>query len=79
MTQAAETANRAATFQPQTSDYELPMIAVAGVCAFLYVDPATRTVRVSINLDDVEPWLLRDSGRSVPLQIIVQDQVVFEG
>ncbi|MCE7011706.1 hypothetical protein LWC34_54175 [Kibdelosporangium philippinense] len=77
---AADAANRAATFEPMTNEDERPTITVAGVHAALYVDPASQQVRVSIDLDDTEPWLLRnDKDRTVPLRICVQGDVTFEG
>jgi hypothetical protein len=76
----ADTANRAATFEPMTNEDERPTITVAGVHVALYVDPASRQVRVSIDLDDTEPWLLRnDKDSTVPLRICVQGDVTFEG
>lgn len=54
------------------------MITVAGVSAFLYVDAATNTVRVSIDLDEAAPWLQR-KDRTVPLQVDVQDTTVYKG
>ena len=76
----ADTANRAATFDPMTNEDERPTITVAGVHVALYVDPASRQVRVSIDLDDTEPWLLRnDKDSTVPLRICVQGDVTFEG
>lgn len=76
----ADTANRAATFEPMTNEDERPTITVAGVHVTLYVDPASRQVRVSIDLDDTEPWLQRnDKDSTVPLRICVQGDVTFEG
>lgn len=76
----AATANRAATFDPMKASYERPTITVAGVHVALYVDAASRKVRVSIDLDETEPWLLRDDNDdSVPLRICVQGNVVFDG
>lgn len=76
----ADTANRAAIFEPMTNEDERPTITVAGVHVALYVDPASRQVRVSIDLDDTEPWLLRnDKDSTVPLRICVQGDVTFEG
>jgi len=76
----ADTANRAATFESMTNEDERPTITVAGVHVALYVDPASRQVRVSIDLDDTEPWLLRnDKDSTVPLRICAQGDVTFEG
>lgn len=76
----ADTANRAATFEPMTNEDERPTITVAGVHVALYVDPASRQVRVSIDLDDTESWLLRNEKDStVPLRVCVQGDVTFEG
>lgn len=43
----ADTANRAATFESMKNEDERPTITVAGVHVALYVDPASRQVRVS--------------------------------
>lgn len=76
----ADTANHAASFDPMTAVEERPTITVAGVHVALYVDPASRQVRVSIDLDDTEPWLVRnDKHSTVPLRICVQGDVVFDG
>lgn len=76
----AENANRTAFFEPMTNKDERPRITVAGVHVALDVDPASRQVRVSIDLDDTEPWLLRnDKDNTVPLRICVQGVVTFEG
>lgn len=76
----ADTANRAATFEPMTNEDERPTITVAGVHVALYVDPASREVRVSVDLDDTVSWLLRnDKYSTVPLRICVQGNVTFEG
>jgi hypothetical protein len=76
----ADTANRASTFEPMTNEDERPTITVAGVHVTLYVDPASRQVRVSIDLDDTEPWLQRnDRDSTVPLRICIQGDVTFEG
>ncbi|GAA1029223.1 MULTISPECIES: hypothetical protein [Amycolatopsis] len=76
----AGTANRAAIFEPMTNEDERPTITVAGVHVALYVDPASRQVRVSIDLDDTESWLLRnDKDSTVPLRVCVQGDVTFEG
>lgn len=76
----ADTANRTATFEPMMNEDEWPTITVAGVHVALYVDPSSRQVRVSIDLDDTEPWLLRnDKETTVPLRICVQGDVTFEG
>ena len=77
---AADTANRAATFEPMTNEDERPTITVAGVHVAVYVDPASQQVRVSIDLDDTESWLLRnDKDSTVPLRICVQSALTFEG
>jgi len=77
---AADTANRAATFEPMTNEDERPTITVAGVHVAVYVDPASQQVRVSIDLDDTESWLLRnDKASTVPLRICVQGALTFEG
>ena len=76
----ADTANRAATFEPMTNKDERPTITVAGVHVALYVDPASRQVRVSVDLDDTESWLLRnDKDSRVPMRICIQGVVTFEG
>lgn len=49
------------------------------VSTSLYVDPASRQVRVSIDLEDTEPWLLRnDKDSTVPMRIYIQGVVTFE-
>jgi hypothetical protein len=80
LSSVADAANRAAIFEPMTNEDERPTITVAGVHVALYVDPASRQVRVSIDLDDTESWLLRnDKDSTVPLRICVQGDVTFEG
>lgn len=76
----ADMASRSAFLEPMTNEDERPTITVAGVHVALYVDPASRQVRVSVDLDDTAPWLvLYDDHRTVPLQICVQPLVVFDG
>ena len=76
----ADMANRSAYLEPMTNEDERPTITVAGVHVALYVDPASRQVRVSVDLDDTVPWLVRNNDhRTVPLQISVQGLVVFDG
>jgi hypothetical protein len=63
-----------------TAAEERPTITVADVHVALYVDPASRQVCVSIDLDDTEPRVVRnDKHSTVPLRISVQGQVVFNG
>ncbi|MGW0450164.1 hypothetical protein ACWDWV_32825 [Streptosporangium sandarakinum] len=71
-------ANRSAVFLPATGDRTRPCMSVAGVLAFIYLDPDTRTIRLSGHLDS--PWdeLLRADG-TVPLRGTVDGMIVFDG
>lgn len=73
-----EQANRTGKFLPAFSDDERPAMEVAGVLAFLYIDPETGKVRVSIDVDNAEDWLITPP-ETVPLTVTVGDTVVFEG
>jgi hypothetical protein len=73
----AESANRAARFLPQVDDDTLPMIEVAGVQVYAYLDPDDLgVVRVSVNLDTPDADLF-GSG-NVPLRVDVQDATVYD-
>jgi hypothetical protein len=72
-------ANHRAGFYRMTCPEERPTVAVAGVLVALYVDAEERRVIVSVDLDTTATWLLRhDEDHTVPLQITVQGEPVFE-
>lgn len=73
-----ERANAQAVFHPITSEGSPPCIEIAGVLVFVYLDPETQKVRVSVHLDGLDPHseLTRDDG-TVPLQIDVGPHTVF--
>jgi hypothetical protein len=80
----AENANREATFYPQeherhpTDDPDtLPCIEVAGVQAYLYVDTEPRAVRLSVDLETANDWLLYEDGL-VPVVVAISETVVFD-
>jgi hypothetical protein len=56
-----------------------PTVVVAGVLVALYVDAEEQCVIVSVDLDTTATWLRRDEYHTVPLQIAVQGEPVFEG
>lgn len=74
----AEEFNRAAEFSPQVDDDTKPYISVGGVQVYAYLHAATGTVRVSIDLDDPDPSLLRPDS-TVPLSVTCQGNPIFEG
>lgn len=74
---AAFGANLATQFTPATFNVPHPSIQVAGVWVFVYIDQHG-TMRISAHLDEAEPWLLR-RNRTVPMQVTIQDTVVFQG
>jgi hypothetical protein len=60
---------------PATFDTPHPALQVAGVLVFAYVDRHGR-LRVSVHLDETEPWLFAGGG-TVPTRITVEDTDVF--
>lgn len=73
-------ANRRAVFYRMTCPDERPTVAVAGVLVALYVDAEERRVIVSVDLDTTATWLRRhDEYHTVPIQLTVQGEPVFEG
>ena len=69
--------NAAARFVPATFNEPYPGIQVAGAWIFAYVDQ-NGTLRISAHLEETERWLLRPD-ETVPMQVRIQDTVVFEG
>ncbi|WP_147339708.1 hypothetical protein [Actinomadura spongiicola] len=76
-TEDCERANRAAAFHPMRDEDTLPCIEVAGIQVYTYLDPTTRTVRVSIHLDTTDAALLRPD-ETVPLRVMCGDEVLFD-
>ncbi len=64
-------------FHPATFDTPHPALLVAGVLVFAYIDRHGR-LRVSVHLDETEPWLLT-AEHTVPMRITVEDTDVFTG
>jgi hypothetical protein len=50
---------------------------VAGVQVYAYVDRHDGALRVSVDLDTTEPWLVREDG-TVPMKIDVGPGTVFD-
>ncbi|MEU5200413.1 hypothetical protein AB0G86_41295 [Streptomyces scabiei] len=75
--------NRTARFWPveeaPDSDDTLPVLEYGGALVFVYLDADTNEVEVSIDLDTVDPRLVRQDapGRPVPMHITVQGTTVF--
>ena len=72
---AALAANLATQVHPATFDTPHPALQVAGVLVFAYLDRHGR-LRVSVHLDETEPWLFAGDG-TVPTRITVEDTDVF--
>ena len=70
-------ANLATQVHPATFDTPHPALQVAGVLVFAYIDRHGR-LRVSVHLDETEPWLFAGDG-TVPTRITVEDTDVFTG
>lgn len=70
-------ANKAAQFHAISSPDGLPAIEVAGVLVFAYIKDGY--LRVSVDLDTVESWLLTDESGEllVPIRIAVGDEDVW--
>jgi hypothetical protein len=70
--------NTAAVFHPQIrpGDEGLPCVEVAGIVVFAYLDADIQAVRISVHLDTTDERLLL-SNETVPLHIVVEDNVVF--
>jgi hypothetical protein len=66
----AAAANLHAEFLPSTFDVAYPAMRIAGVLVFGYIDP-DGTLRVSVDLDDAEPWLTHQPRGTVPMRISV--------
>lgn len=69
--QECRRANLAARFHPADLARDpgsKPCMEVAGVVAFLYLDPKLRKVRYSIHLDSTDERLVRPDG-TVPIQV----------
>lgn len=75
--------NRTARFWPAEEapdgDDTLPALEYGGLLCFVYRDPETEEVQVSIDLDTVDPRLVnRDApGEPVPMHITIQGETVF--
>ncbi len=74
---SALAANLATQVHPATFDTPHPALQVAGVLVFAYIDRHGR-LRVSVHLDETEPWLFAGDG-TVPTRITVEDTDVFTG
>ena len=68
----------AATFIPMTDRYgpALPMVEIAGIQVYTYIRDGI--LRVSVSLDTADAVMVRGDG-TVPMQIDVQADTVFEG
>ena len=53
-----------------------PAVEVAGVLVFAYVT-TDGVLRVSVDLDETEPWLTRGPHRLVPMEISVNGTAVY--
>lgn len=69
-------ANRAAVLHPQTEPDALPCLDVAGVLAFLYLEPDHRALRLSLDLDTAPEWLQRQDS-TIPVRITINGVEVF--
>ncbi len=54
----------------------LPAVEVAGILVFAYLDPHCKALRVSVDLDTVDAWLL-NAAECVPMLITVNGDDVF--
>src|SRR5262249_15228277 len=72
----AATANLGAVFHPATFDAAYPAIQVGGVMVFVYVQ-ADGVVQVSLDLDEVQPWLIRGGQHLVPIQVSINGNDVY--
>ncbi|SEB60348.1 hypothetical protein [Streptomyces melanosporofaciens] len=74
----ATEANLNALFWPADPEdpTSLPSIQVGGVQVFVYVDPCSASLRVSVHLDETAPELLTEK-ETVAMQIKVGDDDVF--
>ena len=72
--------NADAYFLPAVAGpHQLPALIVGGVCVFVYADPETGAVRVSVDLDGTQPELVRpDPDSTLPLRVEVSGQPVFD-
>lgn len=70
-------ANQAATYHPMTDADTKPCIEIAGAQVYAYVEDGY--LRVSVDLDTVESWLLRDDSGEllVPIRIAVGAEDVW--
>ncbi|WP_435060338.1 hypothetical protein [Streptomyces sp. bgisy060] len=57
----------------------LPALELGGVLVFVYLDPESAELRVSVDLDTVDQRLVRhdDPDETVPMHITVQGDTVF--
>ncbi|MFH8257618.1 hypothetical protein [Streptomyces roseolus] len=76
--------HHAARFWPvEAAGYDgedtLPALELGGIFVFVYIDPETTELRVSIDLDTVDQRLVRhdDPHETVPMHITVQGDTVF--
>lgn len=75
--QTPDALNKAATFLPADPDGgTLPAVQVGGVIVFAYFEEPG-VLRVSVDLDDVEPGLTRPGDDTLPMVIKVQGSEVF--
>ena len=68
--------NRAATFTPQSDEFTVPSITVAGAMVFVYVKDGELVV--SVDLDEASDEITTDND-TVPMRINVQGNEVFRG
>jgi len=72
----AAAANLRAEFLTSTFDCAHPAIEVAGVLVFGYLDPGG-VLRVSVDLDEAEPWLQHPPHSTIPIRVSVNGFDVY--
>jgi len=72
----AAAANLHAAFLPPTFDVAYPAMRIAGVLVFGYIDP-DGTLRISVDLDEAEPWLAHHPRGTVPMQISIGGNDIY--
>ncbi|GGS85134.1 hypothetical protein GCM10010156_49680 [Planobispora rosea] len=70
-------AHRSASFLSAIDPETLPAVSVAGALTFAYLDPETRAVCVSVDLDSTWSELIRADG-TAPLRITVGGMTLFD-
>lgn len=74
---ACRRVNSRVIFHPTNGPDTLPCTQTAGVLVFTYADSLDEVIRVSVDLDTVDPRFVGPDG-TVPLKITVQGNVVFD-